>query len=129
MARYLHFRWTNNPGTPGNSPYLPSPAGPWRPALNAYRCEDCIVVCLDLAGVDKNRIDVQIEPGRLVISGVRQTPEPGCDDPSPRQILAMEIDHGPFVRDLRLPAGVVGDEVTAEHRNGLLWIKLPLSHE
>lgn len=97
--------------------------------MNAYRCEKCIRVCFDLAGVEKERIDIHVEPGRLVVSGVRKAPEPESGEPCPRQILAMEIDHGKFWRELRLPAEVVRDEVTAEHRNGLLWINLPLRHE
>ncbi len=96
--------------------------------MNAYRCEDCIRVCFDLAGVDRSRIAIEIEPGRLVIHGIRKTPEPAAGEPCPQQILALEIDHGPFRRELRLPAGVLRDEVTAEHRDGLLWIHLPLSH-
>jgi HSP20 family molecular chaperone IbpA len=28
----------------------------WRPAINAYRCEGCIRICVDLAGVDRSRI-------------------------------------------------------------------------
>ena len=115
-------------GFPG-TPLSHAPGGTWQPSLNAYRCEKCIKVCFDLAGVDKDRIDIQIEPGRLVVRGVRKAPEPDSGEPLPRQILAMEIDHGPFLRELRLPAEVLSDEVTAEHRNGLLWINLPLRHE
>lgn len=129
MARYLHFRWTNAPGSSDAPPYFNGPAGAWQPPLNAYRCEESIVVCFDLAGVDKERIDIRIEPGRLIVRGVRKTPEPGRGEPCPQQILAMEIDHGPFLRELRLPAEVVREAVTAEHRNGLLWVTLPLSHE
>ena len=32
----------------------------------------------------------------------------------------MEIDNGPFARELRLPVEVLPAEVTAEQRNGLL---------
>ena len=128
MARYVQLRWMSGTGIPG-TPLSHAPGGTWQPSLNAYRCEKCIKVCFDLSGVDKDRIDIQIEPGRLVVRGVRQAPEPDSGEPLPRQILAMEIDYGPFVRELRLPAEVLRDEVTAEHRNGLLWINLPLCHE
>jgi HSP20 family protein len=128
MARYFQFRWTSGTGHPDTSLSHVS-GGTWQPSLNAYRCENSIRVCLDLAGVDKERIDIQIEPGRLVIRGVRVAPEPASCEPHPQQILAMEIDHGPFQRELRLPAEVLRDEVTAEYRNGLLWIHLPLCHE
>jgi len=98
----------------------------WRPAMNAYRCEGCIRVCFDLAGVDKANIDLRIEPKRLILRGTRPTPEPASAEGLPQQILAMEIDHGPFARELRLPAEVIPGEVTAEQRDSLLWIKLPL---
>lgn len=116
------------PGHAG-SPFYRAPNSPWQPSMNAYRCENAIRVCFDLAGVDKERIDIQIEPGLLTVRGIRQSPEPASGEPCPRQILSMEIDHGPFLRELRLPASVLRDEVTAEHRNGMLWINLPLSHE
>jgi HSP20 family protein len=98
----------------------------WRPAMNAYRCEGCIRVCFDLAGVDRANIDLRIEPRKLILRGTRPTPEPASSEGRSEQILAMEIDNGPFARELRFPAEVVPAEVTAEQRDGLLWIKLPL---
>ena len=71
-------------------------------------------------------ISVRAEPRRLLISGVRPPPEPACDQPQPVQVLAMEIDYGPFERVLNLPAEVDAARVNAEHRDGLLWISLPL---
>ena len=38
----------------------------------------------------------------------------------------MEIDYGPFIREVLLPTEVEIDEAHAEQRNGLLWISLPL---
>lgn len=98
----------------------------WAPAINAYRFERCIEICVDLAGVEKDTIDVRVEPGRLTLRGVRQAPQPECQPGQPVQILAMEIDHGPFERTFALPREVRVDEVTAEQTNGLLWLKLPL---
>ncbi|HEY5741700.1 MAG TPA: Hsp20/alpha crystallin family protein [Terrimicrobiaceae bacterium] len=98
----------------------------WRPAMNAYRCEGCIRVCFDLAGVDRARIDLMIEPKRLILKGSRPTPEPVSPEGRPLQIIAIEIDNGPFARELHLPAEVLPDQVTAEQRDGLLWVKLPL---
>jgi len=102
----------------------PSPR--WQPPINAYLCADRFVICVDLAGVDKRAISVRAEPRRLLISGVRPPPEPACDQPQPVQVLAMEIDYGPFERVLNLPAEVDAARVNAEHRDGLLWISLPL---
>jgi HSP20 family molecular chaperone IbpA len=99
----------------------------WRPPINAFRCEACIQVCFDLAGVSRADVELRVEPMRLIIHGVRRTPEPASSEGRPRQILAMEIDHGLFARELKLPAEVVPSKATTEQRDGLLWIKLPLA--
>jgi HSP20 family protein len=98
----------------------------WQPPLNAFRCQENFVICVELPGVDKSAIEVRAEARRLTIRGIREIPEPSCDESPALQILALEIDHGPFERVLELPAAVDPEHVTAEHRNGLLWIKLPL---
>lgn len=97
----------------------------WCPALNVYRCEKCLIVCADLAGVDRSALDLQIQPRHLLISGRRQAPEPEGSEHKTIQVLAMEIDYGYFRRELALPAEVHIDRVTAEQRDGLLWIYLP----
>jgi len=38
----------------------------------------------------------------------------------------MEIDYGPFIREVALPAEVEVEQAHAEQHNGLLWISLPL---
>ena len=100
--------------------------GGWQPAINAFRCDRQFIVCVELAGVDRSAIDVRVEPRRLSLRGARDVPEPACDETPAVQVLAMEIDHGRFERVLDLPEEVEPEGVTAEHRNGLLWIKLPL---
>jgi HSP20 family molecular chaperone IbpA len=37
----------------------------------------------------------------------------------------MEIDHGPFAREVELPQNVQQDKITAQYVNGMLWIELP----
>jgi HSP20 family protein len=98
----------------------------WQPAINAYRCERCIRICVDLAGVDRSLIDLTVEPRRLIIRGRRELPEPANDEECAQQLLAMEIDYGPFLREIPLPVEVEIDKAHAEQRNGLLWISLPL---
>ena len=98
----------------------------WEPAINAYRCEDSIRICVDLAGVDRALIDLTVEPRRVVIRGTRELPEPTGDDGCALQLLAMEIDYGPFMREVPLPVEVQIEQARAEQHNGLLWIALPL---
>ncbi len=98
----------------------------WRPAVNVYRCNGCFVLCMDLAGTDRDAIRVQASPRRLIIRGTRPAPAPDCNQPQPVQVLQMEIDHGPFERVLDLPLEIVPEDVKAEHSEGLLWVQLPL---
>jgi HSP20 family protein len=98
----------------------------WEPAINAYRCETCIRICVDLAGVDRSVIDLTVEPRRVLIRGTRELPEPNYSEGHAMQLLAMEIDYGPFEREVALPAEVEIDKAHAEQRNGLLWISLRL---
>lgn len=98
----------------------------WQPAINAYRCEKCVRICVDLAGVEKSEIDLTVEPRRIVLQGTRDVPEPGDEEGRALQTIAMEIDYGPFARELELPTEVDVAEARAEQRNGLLWIILPL---
>ena len=101
----------------------------WEPAINAYRCEQCIRICVDLAGVDRSLIDLTVEPRRVVIRGTRELPEPSGAEGRTVQLLAMEIDYGPFERQIDLPVEVEVEKAHAEQRNGLLWISLPLRKE
>ncbi|HHY86016.1 MAG TPA: Hsp20/alpha crystallin family protein [Verrucomicrobia bacterium] len=103
-----------------------SPPRRWAPALNVYRGDRCIVVCADLAGVSKDSIHLEAQPRRLHIRGRRETPEPGREICNANQVLAMEIDYGEFEREVLFPVDVDVDRVTAEQKNGLLWIYLPL---
>ena len=101
----------------------------WEPAINAYRCEHCVRICIDLAGIERSQIDLTVEPRRVVIRGARELPEPTHDEGRAVQLLAMEIDYGPFERDVQLPVEVEIDQARAEQRNGLLWISLPLKEK
>jgi HSP20 family protein len=95
----------------------------WRPAINAFRCEKAVSICVDLAGIDQSLIDLRVEPRRVTVRGSREAPEP---TDQAVQMLALEIDYGPFEREVELPAEVDVKKVRAEQENGLLWIYLPL---
>jgi HSP20 family protein len=97
----------------------------WSPAVNAYRCEQGFAICVDLAGVPKETIQVEVEKRKVRLHGKRETPEPKDKRNEAVQILAMEIDSGSFVREISLPADVDPGCVRAEYKEGLLWIYLP----
>ena len=100
----------------------------WVPEVNVYRYDDRFEIWVDLAGVEKGNIDVDVLPDRVRISGERKPPLPTRDASSQcRQVLAMEIESGRFNREIRLPAEVDRSRVSAKQENGLLWIVLPVA--
>lgn len=128
--RRIKLRWLH--GTLGDVGYqftrvrfAPMAPQSWQPAINAFRCEKGIRICVDLAGVDRSMIDLAVQPQRLVIRGERQPPEPSDAQGRAIQMLAFEIDYGPFERTVDLPERVDVEGAQAEQTNGLLWINLP----
>ena len=114
------------------------PSETWTPAVNLYEHDDAYLVCVDLAGVDKEKIDVEVQDNQLTLRGTRHVPmrdddhraAHGPDAPAggrrPRVHL-MEIDHGAFCRQVELPEDVLRDQITAQYVNGMLWVEIPKS--
>ena len=104
----------------------------WTPSVNLYETEYAYLVCVDLAGVEKDKIDIEVAEQRLTIKGARVVPsvkivESAKDCHKPRLHL-MEIDHGPFAREVELPQNVHRDKINAKYVDGMLWIELPKKH-
>jgi HSP20 family protein len=106
------------------------PSETWTPNVNLYETDAAYHVCVDLAGVDKDKIDVVVHDGRMTLKGTR--PVPSCeqiegDDSHPRRVRVhvMEIDHGAFCREVELPQDVFQEQIVAKYDNGVLWIHLP----
>ena len=62
----------------------------WIPNVNLYENDTAYLVCVDLAGVDKEKIDVELVDQHLRLRGTRVVPTPPADlpaaaatDPSP----------------------------------------------
>jgi HSP20 family protein len=124
--RWLHGQLTELTWDHMRSSLVSARAARWRPAINAFRCERAYCICVDLAGVAKEEIEIVIEPGVIHIRGTRTAPDPEAQHGKPVRVLALEIDSGEFERELSLPPEVDIGEVTAEQENGLLWIRLPI---
>jgi HSP20 family protein len=110
----------------------------WSPAINVYERPDAVVVCVDLAGVQRHAVEVTVQPGRLCIAGERPAPEPPRPDPThhvdpahsappagPLRIRHMEIDYGRFERRLPIPDATDLDRVASAYADGILTITLP----
>lgn len=131
------MRSMNDPLSRGYYSFCPSEA--WTPSVNLYETLDAYQVCADLAGVDKEKINLVVHGNRLMISGSRPAPrhavappeapaghaEPTGEPAQRTRVHLMEIDHGAFCREVELPDDVDNERIMAEHRNGMLWIELP----
>ena len=105
---------------------LQAQAATWQPAVNVYAHAGCIEVCMDLAGVRKQDIKVEVEQRSLTIRGHREAPDSGFDRSGCCRILVMEIADGTFERILDFPVNVDAARVVARQENGLLWVTLPI---
>src|SRR5258706_16275859 len=114
--------------------YTFSPGETWTPNVNLYENDVSYIVCVDLAGVVKEEIDLQVHRQSLTLRGNRRVPNQsgegapppaGQGQPAKYRVHLMEIDHGTFVREVELPHDVESGAINAVYRNGLLWIELP----
>jgi HSP20 family protein len=80
------------------------------------------VVHADLAGIDIDRVGLEIRGRELVIAGSRP---PG--ESEGRAYQQVEIGTGPFRRAVQLGAEVVGEQAHAVYRDGILRVELPLA--
>jgi len=91
-----------------------------RPAADLWEDENGFDLVLDLPGVDRESIDVQLTGEELTVKAERQwqrREEAAC--------LHTERPHGEFVRVFRLGMPVEGDRVRAGYRDGVLTVHLP----
>lgn len=105
------------------------PGDTWSPNVNLYETELAYLVCVDLAGVDKEKIDLEVVDQMLNLKGHRHDPmefDPECTHEKGKcRVHLMEIDHGAFSRAVELPQDVDKQKIQATYRNGLLWVELP----
>ena len=96
-------------------PSLRGPACDLRDMGDSYLCE------VDLPGMSKDDIEVEVREDRLKIKGEvkRETKEESED------YVRQERRYRSFNRDLQLPDDVISDEAEATLENGVLKVKLP----
>ena len=95
----------------------------WQPSLNIYEDENHLHLCLELAGLARKQIHVEIVDRKLTIRGQRVVPPPSATG-RPSTVLCIEIDSGPFERMIELPGSVDVESIEARLRDGFLWISI-----
>jgi HSP20 family protein len=78
------------------------------------------ILTMDLPGMDKNNINVEVKNGMLMVSGDRNTQK----EVQGNQFYRQERSFGQFSRALRLPDDAKADDLRADYKNGVLEIKI-----
>lgn len=93
------------------------------PAVDVVYADDPprAIVTAELAGVDTDQLDLQIQGRTLILSGRRR---PGVVEGGIYQ--QVEIERGYFRRVVELGAEVQPDQAKARYEDGMLRIELPL---
>jgi HSP20 family protein len=91
----------------------------WRPPTDVFETDDCVVVKVEVAGMDEDDFVVSLDGRRLVISGVRRDPAAKLG------YQQMEIQYGHFETDVHLSRAVEEDKIEATYRSGFLGVRLP----
>jgi HSP20 family molecular chaperone IbpA len=91
----------------------------WRPPTDVYETHDDVVILLEIAGMDPNKIQVEFRDRVLRISGRRS-------DRQPRAAChCLEVQYGDFASEVYLPGEYNVDAINATYENGFLTITLP----
>jgi HSP20 family protein len=79
------------------------------------------IVTAELAGIDVDDLELDIEGSRLILAGHRK---PAAADGEVYQ--QVEIEHGPFRRVVQLAGEAIADGAKAQYQDGILRVELPL---
>ena len=95
----------------------------YRPQVDVYRSEDpsALTILVELPGVDPGDVQVIASSRALLIAGERRRPR-DCG-----HYQQMEIDYGPFQRQITLAEDVDPEEAAATYERGILTIRLPIA--
>jgi HSP20 family protein len=101
-------------------------AGSWVPPVDVFsNGEHEIVLKAELPDMTRDAIDITVEDDTLTIKGEKKFAEDVKDE----QFHRIERRYGTFNRSFSMPATVDASKVSADYKNGVLTVRLPLREE
>ena len=95
--------------------------GIWEPPVDIYETDDALVLQVELPGVAKDAVNVELHEHTLTLSGER-TREPAVTG---GQSHREEGRYGAFQRAFRMPTIVDQAKIQATYKDGVLALRLP----
>lgn len=95
----------------------------WVPPVETVEHGGRFLVCVELPGVKREDVAVEIRGNRLMIEGDRR-PQPLS---GPQESRRSERTYGHFCRAIDLPPGADAEAATASLQDGLLEVAIPLA--
>ena len=97
----------------------------YSPIMNVSETESDYLVMMDLPGVEKKDVEVNLKNGILTVSGERKTSEKSDEN----NRIWHEATYGSFSRSFELTSDIVEEKVKAKFNNGVLNITIPKAEE
>ena len=94
----------------------------WIPEIEVFEKDNRLVTKVDLPGMKKEDVKVEVTDGHLTISGERKSDVEEKND----QFYRSERQYGSFYRAVPLPDGVKLEDVKATFAEGVLEVSIPL---
>ena len=95
------------------------------PYMNLSESDLEYTVSMDLPGVDKKDVRVNISDGILTVIGERKNSQKEKDN----SFIWKEASHGAFQRSFELSNAIQGDKIKACFKNGVLILTIPKAEE
>lgn len=93
----------------------------WQPRVDVHEGDTGIAIDVEIPGLEKKEIKVEVKNNVLTVSGERKREERHENTAG----YTTERYYGRFERSFGLPKTVVADKVSAEYTNGVLSLILP----
>ena len=101
-------------------------ANTWMPPVDIHQTGDReLVLTAELPDMAREDIGITIENFVLTLTGEKKH----SSDVKQEQLHHVERRYGTFSRSFSLPQTVDGGKVSAEYKNGVLTVRLPLREE